>query len=72
MRDLLYVSFDESEDDVPALCVGREIAEGEHTILNIITGKRAKKLYETLTISKKENTETEEQLPGQLDITNFI
>ena len=53
MTDLLTVSFDYVSDDISALCVARH-NNGTITVVNMVSGEDAKRLYQELTERKKE------------------
>ena len=53
MSDLLTVSFDYVSDDEAALCVARHNNNGTITVVNMVSGKVAKRLYQDLTERKE-------------------
>ena len=54
MTDLLTVSFDYVSDDISALCVARHNNNGTITVVNMVLGEDAKRLYQELTERKEE------------------
>lgn len=53
MEDLLYVSYS-CVNDEKGMCIGRDNKDGSHTILNVIIGEGAEKLYRLLSMPIKE------------------
>lgn len=64
MLNKFFITFDKSQEDIPVLIVGQD--DGYYGILgntpsikvvNVITGDRAVKMWEELTVKAKENKE---------------
>lgn len=60
MSKTITVSFDKTEEDIPCLCVARQVFSlygNEMYIDKVITGERAEKLWDELTKSKADRCE---------------
>ena len=60
MSKTITVSFDKTEEDIPCLCVARQVFSlygNEMRIDKVITGERAEKLWDELTKSKADRCE---------------
>lgn len=60
MSRAITVTFDKTEEDIPCLCVARQVYSlygNEMYIDKVITGERAEKLWDELTKSKADRCE---------------
>ena len=60
MSKTITVTFDKTEEDIPCLCVARQVFSlcgNEIYIDKVITGERAEKLWDELTKAKADRCE---------------